>query len=156
MNIREYNKTDNNEIFNLFYNTVHSINTKDYLEEQVNVWAKKDIDIDCWCEKFINSYTIIAEEDNKIVGFSNIDNDGYLDMLYIHKDYQHKNIASELLNIIEKYSKNNNICQIITYSSKTAKDFFLKKYFDLVENNIVIRDNVELENYLMKKEIKIG
>ena len=155
MNIREYNKTDNNEIFNLFYNTVHSINTKDYLEEQVNVWAKKDIDIDHWCEKFKNSYTIIAEEDNKIVGFSNIDNNGYLDMLYIHKDYQHKNIASELLNIIEKYSKNNNICQIITYSSKTAKDFFLKKYFELAENNIVIRDNVELENYLMKSQQKM-
>lgn len=154
MNIRKYNKTDNNEIFDLFYNTVHNINTKDYSEEQVNVWAKKNTDIDSWCEKFEDTYAIIAEEDNKIVGFSNIDKDGYLDMLYIHKDYQQKHIASSLLNTIEKYSLDNNIKNIRTYASITAKGFFLKNNFNLLNSNIVVRDHILLENYLMEKEME--
>ncbi|MBC5997650.1 GNAT family N-acetyltransferase [Romboutsia ilealis] len=39
MEIREYKTSDCNEIADLFYNTVHYINSKDYTEEQLNVWA---------------------------------------------------------------------------------------------------------------------
>lgn len=34
MKIRKYNCSDCYEITNLFYNTVHSVNAKDYLKEQ--------------------------------------------------------------------------------------------------------------------------
>lgn len=157
MNIRKYKNDDNLEIYNLFYDTVHSVNLKDYNEEQINVWAKKNIDLNQWCEKFQYSYTLIAEENGLIVGFANIENDGYLNMLYVHKDYQHKGIASRLLNELEEYSTKQNINQIITYSSKTAEPFFSNKGYEITENNIVVRNKVELENYLMKKElIKIG
>lgn len=127
MNIRKYNENDNNEIYKLFYDTVHSVNIKDYNLEQVNVWAKENINIQKWCEKFKNSYTLIAEENENIVGFSNIDPDGYFDMLYVHKNFQDKEVAKTLLNNIEKYSIENNINSIIVYSSITAKSF-LKKW----------------------------
>lgn len=153
MNIRKYNENDNNEIYKLFYDTVHSVNIKDYNLEQVNVWAKENINIQKWCEKFKNSYTLIAEENENIVGFSNIDPDGYFDMLYVHKNFQDKEVAKTLLNNIEKYSIENNINSIITYSSITAKSFFEKMGFKTLEKNIVIRENIELPNYLMAKEI---
>ncbi len=153
MNIRKYNENDNNEIYKLFYDTVHSVNIKDYNLEQVNVWAKENINIQKWCEKFKNSYTLIAEENENIVGFSNIDPDGYFDMLYVHKNFQDKEVAKTLLNNIEKYSIENNINSIIVYSSITAKSFFEKMGFKTLEKNIVIRENIELPNYLMAKEI---
>ena len=153
MNIRKYNENDNHEIYKLFYDTVHSVNRKDYTLEQVNVWAKENINIEKWCEKFKNSYTLIAEENENIIGFSNINPDGYFDMLYVHKNFQDKQVAKTLLKNIEKYSIENNINSIITYSSITAKSFFEKMGFKTLENNIVIRDNVELSNYLMTKEI---
>lgn len=153
MNIRKYNENDNNEIYKLFYDTVHSVNIKDYNLEQVNVWAKENINIQKWCEKFKNSYTLIAEENEDIVGFSNIDPDGYFDMLYVHKNFQDKEVAKTLLNNIEKYSIENNINSIIVYSSITAKSFFEKMGFKTLEKNIVIRENIELPNYLMAKEI---
>lgn len=156
MNIRNYKKEDNNEIYNLFYNTVHSVNLKDYNEDQINVWAKENVNLDNWCEKFTNSYTVIAEEDGCIIGFSNIDDTGYIDMLYVHKDCQHKGVASALLKEVENYSVTKKIHQLLTYSSKTARDFFSAKGYEVSENNIVIRDNIELENYLMKKEITLG
>ena len=36
MRIREYKTADCEQMAELFYNTVHSVNTKDYTEEQVN------------------------------------------------------------------------------------------------------------------------
>ena len=88
MEIREYKTSDCNEIADLFYNTVHYINSKDYTEEQLNVWATGNVDIDEWNKSFLNNYTVVMEENGMIVGFGDINDRGYLDRLYVHKDYQ--------------------------------------------------------------------
>lgn len=36
MELREYKSTDCEQMAQLFYNTVHSVNVKDYTEEQLN------------------------------------------------------------------------------------------------------------------------
>ena len=41
MNTRMYRSEDCKEIIELFYNTVHSVNAKDYNEAQLDVWASK-------------------------------------------------------------------------------------------------------------------
>ena len=48
MKIRRYKSVDFNEITELFYNTVHSINIKDYSKDQVNVWATGELDYEKW------------------------------------------------------------------------------------------------------------
>ncbi len=54
MNIRMYQLEDCREIVELFYNTVHSINSRDYNSAQLDVWAPKEIDIDSWDKSFYN------------------------------------------------------------------------------------------------------
>jgi putative acetyltransferase len=46
MIIRKYLTTDCEEITRLFYDTVHSVNARDYSSEQLNVWATGTIDKD--------------------------------------------------------------------------------------------------------------
>ena len=152
MNIRKYTKDDNHEIYNLFYDSVHSIKRKIYTKKQLDEWAKKLTDIENWCKKFTDSYTLVAEENGKIIGFSNITKDGYIETLYVHTNHQHKKVATNLLSDIEKYSIDNNLSQILTYSSKNAKAFFEKSGYSVSEENILIRGKEELKNYLMKKE----
>ena len=41
MFVRGYQMSDCKEITELFYNTVHTINAKDYTKEQLDVWANK-------------------------------------------------------------------------------------------------------------------
>lgn len=48
MDIREYRNTDINEVADLFYNTVHTVNIKDYSQSQINVWATGKLDISRW------------------------------------------------------------------------------------------------------------
>ena len=40
MTIREYHSSDLREIVELFYDTVHTVNAKDYTPEQLNAWAE--------------------------------------------------------------------------------------------------------------------
>ena len=43
MEVREYEKKDLDEVKRLFYDTVHSVNRKDYDEKQTEAWAPSDM-----------------------------------------------------------------------------------------------------------------
>lgn len=129
MIIREYIQSDCIELTKLFYNTVHTVNAKDYTKEQLNVWATGKVDLEKWNQSLLEHYTLIAVESNRIVGFGDIDKTGYLDPLYIHKDYQRKGIAAALCDRLEQA---NNITKIITHASITAKGFFEKRGYSVI------------------------
>ena len=48
MIIRKYTQLNLNEIIELFYNTVHSINAKDYTTQQLNAWADGNVNQSEW------------------------------------------------------------------------------------------------------------
>lgn len=94
MFIRKYKPSDCQEIVELFYQTVHTINAKDYTPEQLNVWATGKIDLEKWNQSFLRHETVVVIEHSRILGLGDMDPSGYLDRLYVHKDYQRKGIAT--------------------------------------------------------------
>ncbi|WP_230200214.1 GNAT family protein [Bacillus niameyensis] len=42
MKIIKFRETDTEEIVSLFYKTVHSINSKDYFQQELDAWAPED------------------------------------------------------------------------------------------------------------------
>ena len=44
--IRQYRPPDCKEITELFYGTVHRVNSADYTKEQLDVWAPEQADLD--------------------------------------------------------------------------------------------------------------
>lgn len=53
----------------LFFQTVHGVNTNDYAKEQLDVWATGNVDLEEWNKSFLKHHTIVAIENNEIVGF---------------------------------------------------------------------------------------
>ena len=77
MIIREYRPEDCKEIEKLFYDTVHTVNARDYTEAQLAVWATGTIDSEGWDRSFREHYTLVALDDKLIIGFGDIDKSGY-------------------------------------------------------------------------------
>ncbi len=153
MDIREYKSTDCAEIAELFYNTVHEINAKDYTKQQLDVWATGNVDMSAWDKSFLEHNTLVAEENNIIVGFGDMDNSGYLDRLFVHKNYQGKGIATAITTELERQSEIQGISIFSTHASITAKPFFEKHGYHVVSENKVIRNGVELVNFIMEKHL---
>lgn len=148
MIIRKYQPTDCRELTELFYNTVHIVNAQDYTEEQLDVWATGQIDLEQWNQSLQRHYSIVAIDDKIIVGFGDIDETGYLDRLYVHADYQGKGIATKICNQLEQAVQGN----VVTHASITARPFFEKRGYRAVKKQQVERQGIFLTNYVMVKE----
>lgn len=153
MRFREYESSDCERLAELFYQTVHSVNAKDYNFAQLNAWATGTIDLHEWNQSFLKNKTIVAVENEKIVGFGDIDETGYLDRLYVHKDYQGRGIASAICDELEQFAKGK---VITTHASITAKPFFIHRGYRVLKRQEVIRCGIPLVNYVMEKPINIG
>ncbi len=153
MEFRKYITADCARLADLFFETVHTVNAKDYSKEQLCVWANGNVDIAAWDRSFLAHNTIIAEENGIIVGFGDMDDSGYLDRLYVHKEYQGNGIASSIIRKLEQAVKLKGVLIFSTHASITAKPFFEKHGYTVVRQNIVTRNNVELINFIMKKQI---
>lgn len=154
MNIRMYKSEDCREIVELFYNTVHSVNSRDYSLEQLDVWAPKEIDIALWDKSLSQHYSIVAEENGVIIGFGDLDAIGYLDRLYVHKDYQGIGVATTISNELENYAQENHISIVTTNASITAKPFFKKRGYEVVKEQFIERNGQFLKNFIMKKVLR--
>lgn len=68
MIIRKYQPSDCKELADLFYNTVHTVNAKDYTKEQLNVWATGQVDLEQWNKSLQEHFSVVAVDD-EIIGF---------------------------------------------------------------------------------------
>ena len=157
MEIRAYRREDIKEIAELFYNTVHTVNAADYTEEQLDAWADGNINLSAWDRSFREHRTLVAVMTSdpgngaeQIVGFADMDGTGYLDRLYVHKDFQRRRIASALCDRLEQTA---DVAEFTTHASLTAKPFFEKRGYQVVQEQQVERKGILLTNYVMKKGV---
>lgn len=52
MKIRRYKPRDLEQITHLFYETEHTINAKDYTDDQLNVWATGSMNFAAWMLRY--------------------------------------------------------------------------------------------------------
>jgi len=148
MKLRAYRPEDCPELARLFYETVHTVNAGDYTQEQLNVWAAGDVDLNVWNASFLAHHTVVAEMEGKVVGFGDMDLSGYLDRLYVHTDFQRCGVAAAICDALENSST---AAEFTTHASITARPFFEKRGYAVVRQQQVERRGVGLTNFVMRK-----
>ena len=148
MKLRPYESGDCPALARLFYDTVHTVNGRDYTPEQLAAWADGQVDLSAWDTSFLAHHTLVAEEDGVILGFADMDSSGYLDRLYVHKDRQSQGVASALCDALEDACP---AAVFTTHASLTACPFFEGRGYRVLRRQTVIRHGVPLDNYVMEK-----
>lgn len=151
--IRQATLEDLPEITTIFRDTIREVNSRDYSEKQIQVWASGANNIEKWTERITKNYFIVAEVNNQIVGFSYLTKGYYLDGLFVHKDYQRKTIASKLLRIIESRVSVNGFDVIKSDVSITALPFFDSHFYEVEKKQKKSFKGMVFENYIVYKEL---
>lgn len=152
--IRTARQADVVELKELFQNTVLAINRRDYSQEEVEDWASCGENLSNIAEMIKTHYFIVAVNRlSEIVGFSSITPQGYLHSMFVHKDFQGEGIATMLLEEIERYAVTIGIRRITSEVSLTARPFFLKRGYFVMEEQKRQANQLCLTNFWMAKEL---
>lgn len=152
ISIRPYKPTDLASIILLFKEAVTAINIRHYSPEQIAIWT--DIDPTRWQAKLEKMIVFVAEIDFTIVGFGDMTREGYLDHLYVHKEYQARWISLHLFRAIEKAARELGLSKITTDCSITAKIPAERMGFKVIKEQIVEKKGIKFINFHMEKKLE--
>lgn len=148
MQLRPYRTQDCPGLAGLFYDTVHTVNARNYTPPQLDAWADGHVDLAAWDRSLSEHHSLVAVWDGVIVGFGDMTSDGYLDRLYVHKDYQGRGIATALCDALEQAAPG----PYTTHASITARPFFEHRGYRVVREQLVERKGILLTNFVMQKD----
>jgi len=133
MVIREYRESDIPRIARLFYNTIRTVNAKDYSPEQIEAWAPEIWPDEKWAERFQEKlWVFVAEYEDMTTGFAEFEESGHIDCFYIHHEWQRRGIGTQIIRHIVEEAQEMNLEKINVEASITALAFFKEMGFSVV------------------------
>lgn len=153
LKLRQGSPEDMAEMQKLYVDTIKNICINDYNQEQIAIWTSSVENTIRWLNIFEKQHVIIAEYRQMIVGYCTLDAGGYLDLFYVHKDFQRKGIANKLLHEAEQRAVELNYDVLTANVSITAKPFFEKNGFTVVKEQENVIKGLVIVNYNMAKAL---
>ncbi|MBD0337291.1 MAG: GNAT family N-acetyltransferase [Cyanobacteria bacterium Co-bin13] len=149
--VRPLQPGDEAEMRSLFCQTVHQVNSRDYSPEQIQVWASSANDEARWRALPQNSQVLVAEQTGKVVGFTNLEADGHIDMFFVHHQHQGQGVGKRLMQSLETLAQAQQLNRLYSEVSITARPFFLRHGFDVVTEEQVERQGIWFTRFIMER-----
>lgn len=151
LSVRAYRPTDLDCVIAIFVGAIREVAARDYDAAQIEGWAQ--VDRQRWAVRRLSRPTWIALFGQKPVGFSDLEPDGHLDMMFVHPDHQGVGVASALLAAVEAAAGAQGLPRIFTEASITAKPFFARRGFSVLGPQLVGAPGQQLMNFRMEKRL---
>jgi putative acetyltransferase len=148
--VRDYEPNDLPAVVALFERSVHQIACRDYTPAQLAAWAPERPDLDAWARRLSTGGVFVSEREDRLAGFARIDESGELDLLYVDPLLERQGVAAELFDSVAAWSRRNGIVQLTANVSITARPFFERMGFRVLQSQVVEREGVRLENFRME------
>ncbi|GAA1585335.1 hypothetical protein GCM10009789_43730 [Kribbella sancticallisti] len=81
--VRTYEPQDAEPTWDAYFRAIRDTASNDYSPDQVTAWAPESVDLAEWNEPRLAAHTIVATIDRRVVEFSDVTDDGLLDMLFV-------------------------------------------------------------------------
>jgi putative acetyltransferase len=122
--------------------------------EQVEAWATvADADPANWASRRARVETVVAVEGDRVVGFSDTDEAGYIDMLFVDPDFGRRGIATALLSRVTQRAQELGAPEQTTHASLIARPFFEARGFAFVSELCPARQGVSMPSFLLRRAL---
>jgi len=154
MTIRAYTDDDAAGTLAVFLAAVTQTASADYTPEQISAWAGADErDLASWHAARAARATVVAVLDAEVVGFTDVDDAGYVDMMFVDPAVVRRGVASALLDHVAATAVGHGARELSTHASVTARPFFERRGFVVVEERRPVVRGVALTNYRMVRTL---
>jgi putative acetyltransferase len=134
----------------LFVLTIRHTCQNDYTKQQIEAWSASVKNRQRWTELVEQQYVLVAESAGQIAGFGSLENEDYLDFLFVHPDFLRQGIASLLFEGLKKEAMRKGATKMSADVSITARPFFERQGFLVVRENRNKIRGIEINNFKME------
>ncbi|PSV18865.1 GNAT family N-acetyltransferase [Photobacterium kishitanii] len=149
--IREYVESDAQVLWDIHFYTIRNINLRDYSQEQVEAWAPDCLDLSVWKKRMSGLSPFVAEIDNIIVGYTDLQPNGLIDHFFCHHEYQGRGVGKALMSHVLSMAEQRDIKRLYSEVSITARPFYEYFGFKVVQAQEVEVRGQKLRNFVMEK-----
>lgn len=151
--IRNYQTSDDKALWEIFFHTVRNVNVRDYSQQQVEAWAPSSFDFALWQKRMNGLQPFVAELDDCVVGYTDLQPNGLIDHFFCHHEYQGKGVARALMEHVFEVGRARGLSRYFSEVSITARPFYEHLGFAVVNEQQVEMRGVKLTNYVMEKVV---
>ncbi|ADB31246.1 GCN5-related N-acetyltransferase [Kribbella flavida DSM 17836] len=155
--MRAYVPDDAEATWESYFRAIRDTASKDYSPAQIAAWAPASADLVEWNERRSAAHTFVAVVDERVVGFSDVTDDGLLDMLFVHPDAGGRGAARALVGAVVAKARELGLAELHTHASRTARPAFERLGFEVEranDQNWIRGEN--LPNYDMRLTLDYG
>jgi putative acetyltransferase len=149
--IRRHRPGEEAALLEVFYSAIHAVASRDYTAQQINAWAPPNLDPIRWEKKLRAINPFVAEMNGKLVGYADLQSNGYIDHFYVSGLHPRRGIGSLLMIRLLQEAEILDARILSSNVSKTAQPFFEKFGFVLVEQRYPECLGVVVPNALMRR-----
>jgi putative acetyltransferase len=135
VSVRAYGPEDAEPTWEAYFRAIRDTASKDYSPEQVAAWAPESVDLVEWNARRSAAHTSVATIERRVVGFSDVTDDGLLDMLFVHPDAGGRGVARALVDAVVAKARELGLSELHTHASRTARPAFERFGFEVERAN---------------------
>ncbi|MCW0182147.1 MAG: GNAT family N-acetyltransferase [Zavarzinia sp.] len=162
LTLRPFEPEDVGALLALFRDSVRKVARRDYSEDQVRAWAPDEIDIAAFGARLGRQRVFVAVEGmgegegegEAIAGFTALDGQGHIDLLFVHPDHQRKGAGRLLLQGVEETARAAGMPGLSAHVSLTARPLFEALGFAVIAERRVPLRGQTLTNFRMEKPLQ--
>ena len=124
MELRAYTVGDAKATLGVFLRAVRETARAHYPPAQIEDWAADHGDLNSWAAARASAHTYLAIIEDQVAGFIDVDDSGYIDMLFVNPDFGRHGVASALLAHVIALGRARGLPALTTFASLTSRPVF--------------------------------
>lgn len=146
-------ESDLTRLRDIFRQTVLKLAPSLYSSDQVTAWSLSPNNQERFCSFIFAPDTYLLIENDMIIGFCGLENNGHIASLYVDADYTRQGYGTKLLIYVLEKGVQQGITRFFTEASFFSYPVFLRCGFEVVTMETVNYNNVLFQRYKMEKTI---
>ncbi|WP_320672324.1 GNAT family N-acetyltransferase [Patulibacter defluvii] len=151
--VRAYDRADAAATLAVFRDAISGTASAHYTPAQIAAWLGPGIDPDAWHARRAAVDTLVAEADGQVVGFTDLDDRGHIDMLFVAPRAGRSGVATALLEEVLRRVAERGLTRLTVEASLSARPFFLRHGFAVLAEQQVARGGERLVNFRMARDL---
>lgn len=153
--IREFCAADAAELHRIYRAAVERLGARDYSPAQVRAWSG----VAPHPDEFVRRYgdgrhaLVAVDTTDRPLGFSDVEHDGHIDLLYVAPDAAGNGIASALLQQLERHARARGLDRLFAEASETALAAFVRNGFVRTARRDLTLGGVPIHNHAVEKAL---